>query len=104
MSAVPADANSLARSPSRDCGTDRIDEPDDFMSGYPRILNSRPRPLLDQRVTVTNATRLHLDAHPSALWFGNSLLDQFQWPFRLRDLDRSHFFRHDFLSSCSLKE
>src|ERR1700686_4329974 len=101
MSAVPADADSLASRPSRDCGTDRVDHSNDFMPRYPRILNARPRPLLDQRIAVTNATSLHLDSHPSALWFRNFPLDQLQWSLRLWDLHCSHFFRHNFLSFCS---
>src|ERR1700674_453780 len=104
MSPMPADADSLASSPSRDCGTDRVDEPDDFMSRYSRILNARPCPLFDQRIAVTNATSLHLDSHPSALWFGNFPLDQFQRPLRLRNLHCTHFFRHTFLSVCCSKK
>src|SRR5437588_5841274 len=65
MSAVPADAYSFASFPARYIGPDRIDEPNDLMSRYPRILNPRPRPFFDQRIAVTNTTRLHLDSHPS---------------------------------------
>src|SRR5437588_8552059 len=103
MSTVPADADSLAGGPFRDRGTDRIDNSDDFMSRYSRILNPRPRPLFDQRIAVTNTTRLHLDSHPSRLRFRNFPLDQFQRPLRRRDLHCPHFFRHDFLSFWSLK-
>src|SRR5438876_193237 len=96
MSAVPADADSLSSFPPRDGGTDRIDNSDDFVSRYPRILNPRPYPLFDQRIAVTNATRLDLDSHPSRLRLRNFPLDQFQWPLRRRDLHCTHFFCHNF--------
>ncbi|MEY2493918.1 MAG: hypothetical protein QOJ45_410 [Verrucomicrobiota bacterium] len=103
MSAVPAYAHSLPNVPSRDRGPDRIDHSDDLMSGDSRILDPRPRPVFDQRIAVTNATRLHLDSHPSALRFRNFPLDQLQRSLRLRDLHGSHFFCHHFLSVSSSK-
>ncbi len=45
---------------------------------------------------MTDATGLDLDSQPSGLRFGNLSLDNFKWSFRLGDLHRAHFLRHNF--------
>src|SRR5437588_5327619 len=66
------------------------------MSGHSRILNTRPHPIFDQRIAMTNATSLDFNSHPSGLWFRNFPLNDFERSLRVRDLYHTHFFRHNF--------
>ena len=45
---------------------------------------------------MTNATSLDFNSHPSSLRLRNFPLDYLKWSFRVRDLYRTHFFRHNF--------
>ena len=47
---------------------------------------------------MTDPARLDFDSYPTGLWFRNFPLHQLKGPFRVRDLDGTHFFRHTYLS------
>jgi hypothetical protein len=48
MAAMPAHANALGGFPLRDARADGIHDPDDFMTGYARVLQAGPVAFLDQ--------------------------------------------------------
>ena len=91
VSAVPADADPLARGPSGNARTDCIDDSRNLMSGNPRILHW-PHSLFGQKVAVANAARLYFDTHGSGTGLGDPALDEFKRASRPGDLHGSHRF------------
>jgi hypothetical protein len=90
MAGVPADSDLLARLPSQDISTNRIDHARDFMAWNTGILNTRKMSLFRERVTVADPARVHLDSHRSrsGLWYWP--LDNFKSPARAGNLSDSH--------------
>jgi hypothetical protein len=62
---VPADADALASRPADYSFANSINRPGDFMPRHTRVLNARPKALLHQRITVTNAARSDFDPNRS---------------------------------------
>ncbi len=75
LASVPADADALAPLPLRDTGAQFIDDTGDFVPWNARILNAGPRPFLNQRVAVADATGLDLDANVSRTRLRDFALD-----------------------------
>ncbi len=72
---MPSDADPLAGFPLRDSGTDLIDDSDHFMSRNAWVLDPRKQSFFDDRIAVTNTTRLNLNADPPSLWLRNFTFD-----------------------------
>jgi len=94
VSAMPADADSLAWCPSNDACPDRVNNSGDLMSRDPRVLNARPGSFLCERITVANATSLNLDAHQTRSGFGDFTFNNFPRPIGTSDLHDTHL-RHN---------
>src|SRR5262249_32790047 len=90
VAAVPADAHALAGLPVGAPGAARADHPGHLMPGHTRVLDSGVRPLLEVRIAVADAARLHLDPPPSGLRLRHRPLDDFKGPFGARDLHGTH--------------
>jgi hypothetical protein len=89
---MPTYPNSLARGPSCDAWTDRIDYSRDLMAGHPRILNSREESFFGKRIAVTDTACLNLDANLSGSGLRNLAFNDFKRPIRARDLDSTHLW------------
>ena len=61
LATVPADTDPLANTPSGNSGTDRVDQTDDFMTRYPRILDAGEETLLGFTVAMADPASLDLD-------------------------------------------
>ena len=90
VSAVPADTDPLARCPSGNACTDRINDSGNLMPWDSRVLYARPESLLGERVAVTDASSLHLDTRLPGARLGCFPLDNFQGPFWASDLRGTH--------------
>src|SRR6266576_1582958 len=75
MSAMPANADTLPAFPIRHAITDCMNASRDFMTRHTWILKPGPEAVFDNKIAVTNATRLHLHAHLSATWLRNFAFD-----------------------------
>ena len=75
VTAVPTNTDALASSPRLHPFADNIDDSNDLVSRHTRILDTGPESFFDQRIAVTNAARLHLEAHPARLRVGNIAFD-----------------------------
>src|SRR6185312_10051695 len=93
VAAVPADADPLADLPAAHAGADRVDDAGDLVAGDARILEARELASDDERVAMTDAARLDLDAHGAAARRRNVALRSLQRPVRARHLHCSHL-RH----------
>src|SRR5438046_1729973 len=98
VAAVPADADALPLLPLGNTVAQFIDDARDFMPWNARILNSGPRALFREHVTVADAAGLHLDEHVSCAWLRNLSLDNLEIGSRLRNLGHLHWCDCD---SCS---
>src|SRR5947208_16584928 len=94
VTAVPADPDALATFPWLHSLAHKVDSSDDFVSGHTRILNTGPLAFLDQRIAVTNTTRLNLVPHPARLRLGNISLDQPERSASTRDCNCPHRCSH----------
>jgi hypothetical protein len=101
ISAVPPHAHPLAGLPSHGAGAKRIDHPGHLMSGYPRVLNSRVRPLLGEGIAVADAARLYPDPDRSGARLGYLPLNGLEGPVRAGDLYHAHRC-HDFSQARSV--
>src|SRR5262249_51898653 len=63
---------------------------DCFMAGDARKLQSRPKTVFDNRITVADATSLHFDSHPARVWMRNLTFDNFKISPRPGDLCSTH--------------
>jgi hypothetical protein len=90
MSAMPANADALARFPLCDIGAHRIYASGDFMSGDARIFDAGPMTFFHQGIAVTNAARLDLDTNLATDWLGNRALNDFKVSTGLADLNGFH--------------
>ena len=90
MPTMPTNPNPLPPRPSGDAWPDGIDQSDDLMSRYTRVLNSRKRSFPDQRVAVADPAGLDLDSHRSIGWLWNLALDDFKGCIRAWNLHDAH--------------
>jgi hypothetical protein len=90
VSAVPSHADSLPGLPQSHVGADRVDTSGNFVARDSGILETRPEPFLHQRIAVTNAARLDLDAHLTAGGLGDWALDDFEISTGFADLHCFH--------------
>jgi hypothetical protein len=70
MTAVPSDADPLARLPVGDIGANGVDAAGDFVPRNAGILNAGPIAFFHERVAVADAAGFDLNAHliPGGLW------------------------------------
>src|SRR5438045_4124201 len=87
---MPADSRPLTRLPHLDLGPDRINSPGNLMSWNTRILNARPQPFLDQRITVADAARFDFNAHLSASGLRDGTFDHLKIAAGFCDLHCFH--------------
>jgi len=90
VSAMPADADSLAWCPSNDACPHCVDNSGDLMSRNTRVLDARPGSFLCERITVANATSFNLDTHRSGAGLWNLTLDNFKRPIWASNLHNMH--------------
>src|SRR4051794_13841832 len=90
MSAVPADADPLARGPSLHTCSDRVNYTRDLMSWYSRVLNTRPQTQFGKRVAVANTARLNFDPHFFRSGRRDFALHEFKCCAWTSDLDGTH--------------
>jgi hypothetical protein len=90
MTAMPADAYTLARPPLVHAGSDGIDDANNFMAGHARILQSGPVAFLYERIAVADATSLYLDPHLTGSRLLDFSLDNFEWTTRAGNLCNAH--------------
>ena len=91
MAAVPADAYALTFLPSRDAGTDFINDAGDFVAGRARIGYAGPEAVFDEMVAKANAAGLHADADVSRGRLGDFAFLQFEVGAGLGDYGDFHF-------------
>jgi len=75
LAAVPTDTDALSPVPLGDAVAQFIDDARHFVSWNARVLNSGPRALFREHVTVADATGFHLDAHLSWIRLRDLTLD-----------------------------
>lgn len=102
MTAVPAHADPHAAFPTGDITAYRIDEPDDLVPGHARIVYAGKSTGHREHIAVTDAARLHLDAHLAWPRCRNVTLDDFEGGIGLGNLDYFHS-RHQISPSNRLK-
>src|SRR5207249_3274736 len=90
IAAVPPNAHALPRLPSGDAGAHRIDHAGHLMTWDPRVLNSRVRSLLGERIAVADAASLHPDPHRSGARPRYRPLNDLERPIRAGDLHHPH--------------
>jgi hypothetical protein len=93
MAAMPTHTDPLPDAPSVHAASDGIDHASYFMARNPWKLQTRPLPLLGQRITVANSASLNLDADLALARFTNLQLDKLQWApccFHLYSLHPGH--------------
>ncbi len=78
MTAMPANANTLACSPFSHSCPERIQHAGHFMPRNAWIADSGPAALQDNRVATAHSTRLNFDAHLSRAWCRNLQLNNFE--------------------------
>jgi hypothetical protein len=66
------------------------DHPGHLMPGYPRVLNSRVRSLLGERIAVADAARLHPDPYRSGARLRYLPFYDLEGPVRAGDLHHAH--------------
>src|SRR2546423_3657114 len=92
---MPTNSNSLARAPTDNAFANLINDSGDLMSRNSRILKTRIKPFLGQRVAMADATRLDLDPHLTVAGRRNLSFDKFKGTIRPGNLYGSHL-RHGF--------
>ena len=65
LTAMPPNTDALTILPSRNAGTDFVDDARYLVSWNTRVLNSGPRAFFCENVTAADATGLYLDPHVS---------------------------------------
>ena len=99
MPAVPAYPRALATFPLCDARAHGIHDPDHFMAGDSRILQSRPVAIFHQRIAVADAAGLDFDSHPAGSRLWNFTFNDFKRPPRAGDLRHTHFWHKQVLVS-----
>src|SRR5262249_54063252 len=94
IAAVPPHADPLAPLPSGDAGADRVDHTGHLMAGNSRVLNTREKALLRDRIAVADAAREDLDPHRSGARFGDGPFNNFERFIGATDLHHTHS-RHE---------
>jgi hypothetical protein len=90
VAAVPADADSLPRLPSRNALTDGVDDSGDLMSWDPRVLDAWPQSLLGHGVAVADAARFDFDPHLPRAGRRDFTFHYFEWSIRANNLHSTH--------------
>ncbi len=83
MATMPPHANPLAGLPFVNARTGRIDHPRNLMSWNTRILETGPKTILGENVTVAYPAGLHLDQNLPHSGTGHITLHELQRSFRL---------------------
>ena len=97
MSAMPAYADALTFLPFNDVIADCIDAARDFMTRHTRILKPGPKTLLDDKIAVANAARVHFHANLPSARLRDVAFHQFEVSTGLADLRCFHFHTHKML-------
>src|SRR5512132_519975 len=95
MAAEPADTDTRAHRPADDAAADRVNHPGDLVPRHDRIWHGGKQPLLGDRIAVTDATRLHFDAHFPRPGLRQFPLDQLEGAAFLSHLDNAYLRHHD---------
>jgi hypothetical protein len=91
VSSVPTNTDALTFGPADNVRTERVNQSRYLVSGNARILDARKGALPCQRVAVTDAACLDLDAYLFGTRPGNFSFDNFESTIWFRNLHYSHF-------------
>lgn len=93
--AEPPDPHALPGLPRRHIRAGGVDDAGDLVPGHAWILNARPVTFLRDRVAMTKAARLHLDAYLTRPWLRDLSFDQLQRSTGSADLHRAHCWHRE---------
>jgi hypothetical protein len=91
LTAMPPNTDALTILPSRNAGTDFVDDARYLVSWNTRVLNSRPRAFFCENVTAADATGLYLDPHVSRARLRHLSVNDLEICSRFRNLRRLHW-------------
>jgi hypothetical protein len=91
VTAVPANADTLAWFPKRHLWADRVNAAGQFVPRDAWILNSGPMPFFYQHIAVADTASLDLNTHLPTAWLRDRTLNQLKISSRSAYLDSFHF-------------